>query len=217
MQDYEAWEELYLEILLTLMSTNNGLYLDKYSDKWMNKSWSSICLYQNFFLCTEFCRYIYWWQLPLINKLNAYYLPKHSVRAVWGRRFKDTSRNTVISLANVHRILMHSILLTPSLPGTTIVRSERENYVGNISKEHKSKIITGLRKESEPNPALVHGDPAWLIRSTGVRSKCLPTPQKVQSMTLMRVENSILFFLNKFGRRGRRMGKPEDEEQEMTF
>lgn len=37
------------------------------------------------------------------------------------------------------------------------MQSERENYIGNISKEHKGKITGGLRKESEPNPASVQG------------------------------------------------------------
>lgn len=36
---------------------------------------------------------------------------------------------------------------------------ERENDVGKISKEHKGKVIGGLRKESESNPALVRGGP----------------------------------------------------------
>lgn len=37
------------------------------------------------------------------------------------------------------------------------MQSKRENDVGKISKEHEGKVIGGLRKESEPNPALVHG------------------------------------------------------------
>lgn len=43
------------------------------------------------------------------------------------------------------------------------MQSERKNYVGNSSKEHKGKIIAELRKESEPNLASVHGDLASLM------------------------------------------------------
>lgn len=49
------------------------------------------------------------------------------------------------------------------------MQSERENYVGNISKEHKGKIIRGLRKESEPDSASVLRDPACLMWDGEVR------------------------------------------------
>lgn len=39
------------------------------------------------------------------------------------------------------------------------MQSERENDVEKISKEHEGKVIGGLTKESEPNPALGHGEP----------------------------------------------------------
>lgn len=49
------------------------------------------------------------------------------------------------------------------------MQSERENYIGNISKEHKGRIIRGLGTEREPNPASVHGEPAWLMSGGRIR------------------------------------------------
>lgn len=49
------------------------------------------------------------------------------------------------------------------------MQSERENYAGNNSKEHKGKIIRRLGKESESNPASVHRDSEWLMWDGEIR------------------------------------------------
>lgn len=161
------------------MSTNHGFvsrgcFISTQINEWI-KAWSSIWLYQNyqnvFSVYSVFQVHLL---MPTASDQQAECLlspdRQHTVsEQLESDVFNDISHYTIISLVNVHRIHMHSILLRPQFQLTTIMQSERENYVETISKEHKGKIIRGLRKESEPNPASVHGDPAWLMWGGGIR------------------------------------------------